>query len=98
MERVEERLGGMGFGIGTPREDHRRGGHVALEHEEAARICEALKASGVVPDFRAPNIIRLSPVALYTSYHDVWQTVDTLGRVIEEKAHEKYSNERGVVA
>lgn len=98
MERVEERLDGMGFGIGTPREDHRRGGHVALEHEEAARICEALKASGVVPDFRAPNVIRLAPVALYASYHDVWQTVDTLGRVIEEKAHEKYSNERGVVA
>lgn len=32
MERVEERLSGMGFRIGTPREDHRRGGHVALEH------------------------------------------------------------------
>jgi len=98
MEQVEIRLGGMGFRIGTPRDDDRRGGHVALEHAEAARICEALKGNGIVPDFRAPNIIRLAPASLYASYHDVWQTVDTLGRVIEEKAHEKYSNERGVVA
>ena len=98
MEQVEERLSGMGFRIGTPREDHRRGGHVALEHTEAARICKALKANGVVPDFRSPNVIRLAPVSLYNSYHDVWRTVDVLGRIVEEGQYERYPNERGVVA
>jgi len=98
MELVEERLASMGFGIGTPREDHRRGGHVALEHVEAARICGALKANGVVPDFRPPNVIRLAPAPLYTSYHELWRTVEILRRIVEEGQHEKYSNERGVVA
>ncbi|EKN64761.1 kynureninase [Neobacillus bataviensis LMG 21833] len=41
---------------------------MSLEHSEAARICKSLKANGIIPDFRAPNIIRLAPVALYTSY------------------------------
>ena len=98
MDLADERLSGMGFGIGTPREDHRRGGHVALEHAEAARICVALKANGVVPDFRPPDVIRLAPVPLYTSYHEVWCTVEILRRIVEEGQHGAYPNERGVVA
>jgi len=98
MDLVDEHLGGLGFGIGTPPEDGRRGGHVALEHTEAARICEALKANGIVPDFRAPNVIRLAPAPLYTSYQDVWRTVEALRRIVGEGQHEKYPNERGVVA
>jgi kynureninase len=98
MDLIEHELDGMGFSIGTPQGDGRRGGHVALEHDEAARICEALKENGVVPDFRAPNVIRLAPVALYTSYADVWRTVGILARIMEEKRYEKYENRRGVVA
>ena len=98
MDLVERELGGMGFSIGTPRESGRRGGHVALEHAEAARICEALKENGIVPDFRAPNVIRLAPVALYTSYADVRRTVRVLAEIIEGKQYEKFENRRGVVA
>jgi kynureninase len=98
MDLIEHELDGMGFSIGTPQEDGRRGGHIALEHDEAARICEALKENGVVPDFRAPNVIRLAPVALYTSYADVRRTVGILAKIMEEKQYEKYENRRGVVA
>ena len=98
MDLADERLSGMGFGIGTPQEDHRRGGHVALEHAEAARICVALKENGVVPDFRPPDVIRLAPVPLYISYHDVWRAVEVLRRIVAEGQHEKYPNQRGVVA
>lgn len=98
MDLVESELGGAGFSVGTPREDERRGGHVALEHVEAARVCEALKESGVVPDFRAPNVVRLAPVALYTSYVDVWRTVQALKEIMAEKRYEKFENRRGVVA
>lgn len=31
-------------------------------------------------------------------YHDVWRTVDVLGRIVEEGQYERYPNERGVVA
>lgn len=98
MDLAGHELGGAGFFLGTPREDERRGGHVALEHAEAARICEALKESGVVPDFRAPNVIRLAPVALYTSFEDVWRTVQALKVIMAGKRYEKFENRRGVVA
>ncbi|MCM3612358.1 kynureninase [Planococcus sp. MERTA32b] len=82
----------------TPRQDEERGGHIALSHPEAARICKALKDEGVVPDFRAPNIIRLAPVALYTSFEDVEQTVGILKKIMAEELYKNYSNERNVVA
>lgn len=98
MDLIEQELGDAGFKIGSPTEDFRRGGHVSLEHEEAARICKALKEKGIIPDFRAPNIVRLAPVALYTSYTDVWNAVQILKEIMDNKLYEKFSNERGVVA
>lgn len=98
MELIDLELADMGFFIGTPREDARRGGHVSLEHNEAARICKSLKENGIIPDFRAPNIIRLAPVALYTSYEEVWKVVQILKTIMTEKQYEKFKNEREVVA
>ncbi|WP_419882983.1 kynureninase [Peribacillus sp. B-H-3] len=98
MNLISFELGNMGFFIGNPREDSRRGAHISLEHKEAARICKALKANGIVPDFRAPNIIRLAPVALYTAYTDVWEAVQILKKIMIEKEYENFKNERDVVA
>ncbi len=82
----------------TPRQDSERGGHIALSHPEAARICKALKDRGVVPDFRAPNIVRLAPIALYTSFEDVERTVEILKKIMSDELYKNYSNERNVVA
>lgn len=98
MQLVEEELVGMGFTIGNPREDHRRGGHVCLVHPEAVRICKSLKEKGVIPDFRAPDVIRLAPVALYTAYTEVWEAVQVLKWIMEEKDYERHEKKRGVVA
>jgi kynureninase len=98
MDLLNQELNDLGFTIGNPVEDFRRGGHVSLEHKEAARICKALKENGVIPDFRAPNIIRLAPVALYTSYSEVWEVVQILKNIMNEKQYEKFKNEREVVA
>jgi kynureninase len=98
IDLIEQGLAGAGFSVLTPRADRRRGGHVALKHADAARICEALKDNGVVPDFRAPNIIRLAPVALYTSYTDVYEMVWILAKIMAERQYAKYENRRGVVA
>ncbi|OYD09459.1 kynureninase [Paludifilum halophilum] len=98
MDLVEHELAGMGFSFGHPTEDERRGGHVCLVHDEAVRISKSLKEYGVVPDFRAPDVIRLAPIALYTSYTEVWEAVRRLKKIMEEKHYEKYEKKRGVVA
>ena len=85
------------FGIATPREPQRRGGHVGVYHEEAWRINQSLIKRGVIPDFRPPNIIRLAPVPLYTSYHDVWKVAEHLREVIDSGEYLKYSTDRSTV-
>jgi kynureninase len=86
------------FQIVNPLDDDRRGGHIALMHNDAARICKALKDNGIVPDFRSPNIIRLAPVALYNSYSDVYDAVQILNKIMKDKEYEKYENKREVIA
>ena len=85
------------FSIGTPRQPERRGGHVGVVHEDAWRVTEALKARGVIPDFRPPNVIRLAPISLYNSYRDVWRVAQHLKAIIDNKEHERFSRERGIV-
>ncbi len=88
----------MGFAIGTPAEPDRRGGHVAVEHPDATRIVRALKARGVTPDFRPPNVIRLAPIPLYTSFVDVWETVRNLDEIVSTGEHEQFAAGRDIVA
>ncbi|MGY0692572.1 kynureninase [Virgibacillus sp. FSP13] len=98
MELIESELAGYGFTIANPKDDVTRGGHIFLEHEEAARICKALKADGVIPDFRMPNGIRLAPVALYNTFGEVWKTVQILQTIMKEEHYKQYENLRGVIA
>jgi kynureninase len=86
------------YGIGTPRDHARRGGHVAVEHAEGPRIAKALKVKGVIPDFRPPNIVRLAPIALYTSYEDCWHAAQHLKAIIDERAYEAFEIGRELVA
>jgi kynureninase len=87
-----------GYGIGTPRDHGRRGGHVAVEHPHGPQIARALKQRGVVPDFRPPNVVRLAPVPLYTSFTDVWDTVAHLRAIIETGEYRTLNESREVVA
>ncbi len=72
-------LAPLGFSLGTPRDPERRGAHVSLRHPDAWRICRALiERADVVPDFRAPDSIRLGVPPLYTRFVDVWDALDRL--------------------
>ncbi|HAF0292605.1 TPA: kynureninase [Salmonella enterica subsp. enterica serovar Typhimurium var. 5-] len=98
MKLIGEELAEFGFEMGNPREDETRGGHVCLEHDEAARICKALKENNIIPDFRSPNVIRLAPIALYTSYEEIWETVQILKNIMVNEEYKKFENTRNVVA
>jgi len=92
---ADEILLPLGFRLGSPREADRRGSHVSLRHADAYRINRALiEEMNVIPDFRAPDNIRLGLAPLYNTFAEVWETVDRIRRVIEEKRHEKYPQTR----
>lgn len=42
-------------------------------HGEGRRLFDYLMQNGVITDWREPNVIRLAPVPLYTSYEDMYQ-------------------------
>lgn len=98
MFLTDTKLKKYGFTIGNPREDKYRGGHVALEHDDAIQISSAMKANKIIPDFRKPNIIRLAPIALYTSYEDVYEMVERIINIMENEEYKNFENERGTVA
>lgn len=87
LEASDARLAPLGFKVVTPRSAHARGGHVALAHPEGWRICQALKAQGVVPDFRAPDIIRLAPSPLFTRFTECLEAVERLRQIVSAGAH-----------
>ncbi len=88
-------LAPFGFTLGSPRDCERRGAHVSIRHPEGYRINRALiEEMNVIPDFRAPDNIRLGMAPLYTSFTEVWDTVDRIRQVMMEKRYEKYPQER----
>jgi kynureninase len=75
---ADDWLAPLGVGIGSPRDDARRGAHVALTHPDARRLVAELRERGVVPDFRQPDVIRVGLSPLSTRFVDVWDGLDVL--------------------
>ena len=72
-----------GVSLITPREDHRRGGHVALAHPHADAFCRRLHERDVIADFRKPDLLRLCPSSLYTSFEDCFEVMERLTSIVE---------------
>jgi kynureninase len=75
-------LAPLGCSLGSPRDPSRRGDHVSIRHPDAARLCERLIGRDIVPDFRAPDSIRLGLSPLTTSFADVHRGISTLRELI----------------
>ncbi len=88
MQLVDSELKAFGVEVVTPREHTRRGGHVALRHPAARELGAALRACGVVPDFRPPDILRLAPAPLYVSFADCHTAVARLRSLLESRSYE----------
>ena len=84
VELIEEKLAPLGFAVGSPIEHKKRGGHVALEHDDAYQISIAMRKEGVIPDFRDPNVIRLAPVPFYIGFEDVYRVVEIIEKIAKE--------------
>lgn len=68
---VDEWLVPLDCTLGAPRDAARRGNQLSIRHRSARRLTRALIDRGVIPDFRAPDSIRLGLSPLTTSFTDV---------------------------
>jgi kynureninase len=83
IEQARDRLEPAGVTLASPTEPARRGGHVSIAHTRAWPWCATLVERGlVVPDFRAPDVMRLGPAPLYTRFVDVYDAVERICAVI----------------
>ena len=86
-------LAPLGFTLNTPRNAKERGGHVSLVHPDAKRIAFALRAfADVIPDYRAPNSVRLAISPLQNSYVEIWDGFQRLRDLVSTRQYEKVEN------
>jgi kynureninase len=72
------------FDIITPADSARRGCQLSLRVRpgvDAEELLERLDGEGVICDFRRPDVLRVAPVPLYNSFHDVWRFVSAVSRL-----------------
>lgn len=98
---AQENLLPLGFQLGSPLDSSQRGSHVSIRHPEAYRICRALidplpgdTKLRVIPDFRAPDNIRLGIAPLYTSFSDVHRALNRIKTILEDGIYKNYSEEQ----
>jgi kynureninase len=89
-------LSRFGFTIGSPEDPRYRGSHVSIRHPEAFRIIKALTdpeegSFTVIPDFRAPDNIRIGLVPLYNSFSDIFNAVREIEFIMKNEGYKKYS-------
>ena len=93
---VEQRCGGHGLELATPRAHAQRGSQVCLQWQPASTdssaafaVMQALIARGVIGDFRAgdgnlqQDILRFGCTPLYLGFEDVWRAVEHLKQVLD---------------
>ncbi len=75
-------LGAKNVAIITPRDPAQRGCQLSLVVRKNGRaVFDQLTKSGVICDWREPDVIRIAPVPLYNSFEDVFRFYEILSRL-----------------
>ncbi len=74
----------------TPHNPSQRGSMLSIKIDDQPELLvETLQHSGIVCDFRRPNVLRVTPMPLYNTFHEVWQFSEILKAHLEEKESSK---------
>jgi kynureninase len=83
---LDDVVAGRPFDVITPRDPDRRGAQlsVRLHGLDAGKVSAALRRDhGVIADARQPDVVRLAPVPMYSTYHDCWRAAQALAAVCD---------------
>jgi len=89
IDLVESRCAGHPLTLVTPRTHADRGSHVSFRHPNGFEVMQALIARGVIGDYREPEVLRFGLTPLYFGYADVWDAVDILKDVLDNREWDK---------
>jgi kynureninase len=85
LELADTLLADHGVEVASPRDPERRGGHVTLRRPGFESFLEPLWDSGVIPDYRRPDGLRIGPAPLSTSFGEVYQGLAVLRDLLEKR-------------
>ena len=83
LEYLLDDLNNDRISVITPRDSEQRGCQLSIQVKNADRsLHDQLTKAGVISDWREPDVIRVAPAPLYTSYEDVYELVQRLKKVL----------------
>lgn len=88
IDLVEARCADHPLTLATPRSHASRGSHVSFGHPHGYAVMQALIERGVIGDYREPSLMRFGFTPLYTSFADVWDAVEILRTILDDKAYD----------
>lgn len=93
LGQIAHHLEPLGFVMASPGDPERRGSHLSVRHHQAWPINLALiEVAKVIPDFRAPDTIRLGLSPLYTRFLDIHTAVQRMVSVVTSRAYEPFED------
>jgi kynureninase len=88
LHEIDQELDEANFEIITPSNQNERGCQLSVYvHGQGKDLFHFLMKNGVITDWREPNVIRLAPVPLYTSFEDIFNFGQILKKGISQCAN-----------
>jgi len=84
LDIADELLAAYAVEVVSPRDPRRRGGHVTLRRPGFEKLLEPLWESGVIPDYRRPDGLRIGPAPLSTSFGEVYRGLSELRSLLDQ--------------
>ena len=84
LDLADELLAAYSVEVVSPRDPRRRGGHITLRKPGFEKLLDPLWESGVIPDYRRPDGLRIGPAPLSTSFGEVYRGLSVLRSLLEK--------------